>query len=399
MFCVFWWFIVSYLASALTAATYRTRRRYYISETSRSRVVPVAALTHFTNSNSAQQQLFQLVPYRLRPKAKHFRRAVAKNHHGLLLFTLLGGNFFQNILKKDAKRKGKSVPTARNVGSIKVPFSPSAPTMAVAVDKPRRPRIIKPKKKHNYRNLIPSYTLVPLSFGTNEIGPVQPEISKNTTPHRKAWKQIPSSLPARPDKEATTHFPPLSVVCPREEVPNTSQTRDDSAISLWRNTTLTVDTEIGNSVQQNTSSTLSADAKVFTMPPKLNPCSPPWSPSLISVDPWGNTIHRDILFSPNDASQTPTEPQPILKYSPTTPTPFFPTPTSYSFSPISFFDESNWSHNSPGYFDYYDPPKPPVMTIITSRTTPSLMTPPQTHPFLTLPTPPSSQARTRLPLK
>ena len=80
-------------------------------------------------------------------------------------------SFFQNVLKKQYESKGKKAPTARNVGSSKVPFSPITPTMASAAEKPRRPRIVKPKKRHNYRNLIPSYSLVPLSLGTKKIEP------------------------------------------------------------------------------------------------------------------------------------------------------------------------------------------------------------------------------------
>jgi hypothetical protein len=57
------------------------------------------------------------------------------------------------------------------------------------------PYIIKSKLKHNYRNLLYKWTLVPLCLGSSEIRPPQPEITHNAPGNASPAPRIRPSLP------------------------------------------------------------------------------------------------------------------------------------------------------------------------------------------------------------
>ena len=172
-----------------------------------------------------------------------------------------------------------------------------------------RPRIIKPKKRHNYRNLIPTYVLVPLSFETKKIAPFLTKLSPRKP---KKWTKLPSETPSHLQGQEAANFPPLSKY-PREEKVNAPKSHPDAADLKRKTTALTGVLETGTSstrthvlnplsihaeaftpysplgYAKSTPSSLSSNAREFF--PSLFVNTDPYSPeSTISFnyDPWGN---------------------------------------------------------------------------------------------------------------
>ena len=257
--------------------------------------------------------------------------------------------------------------------------------MASAAEKPRRPRIVKPKKRHNYRNLIPSYSLVPLSLGTEKIEPFLTKLPSPNQPSKRWTQPPPSVTPTHlQGKEAAINFPPLSV-CARGELTVTPTTQPDAAQIPGETTSLIASAKTGNLASQQPASPLSADAEVFTPAPSLSPKANTFFPSLnintelppspngLYYDPWGNVVqcstpdlaHLDYPpSSPNAETYEELPPHQTERYSPTIPNPFFLSPNSWSNdSPNNWFSNyDDWSPNNTGYCDCFHNPNYDIPT-------------------------------------
>ena len=216
----------------------------------------------------------------------------------------------------------KCVPTAENVRYTKVPSPPITSTMAAAAQKPHRPRIIKPKKRHNYRNLLPTYVLVPLSLETKKIAPFLTKISHHKP---KKWSTSISKAPSHLRGQEAANFPPLSQN-PCEKKVKAPTNQSEVAANKRESTTLTEASKQGNLEPQNDiSSILSKDAKIFKPSLSVNtnfsshslswnarefiPSSSPESTITFEFDPWGNvkqcsTPELTPLYPPFDHIDT-----------------------------------------------------------------------------------------------
>ena len=196
---------------------------------------------------------------------------------------------FRTILKKQVKPTWVEKPTAENVRYRKVTKPNNTQTMASAAEKPHRPRIIKPKKRQNYRILDPKVLLVPLALGTSQIASSQPEIEHYSTENEEKSTTSPRNI--KPYTESllnSNHEPgPTLTACslsqyPREEKvkANPEKERSDAFLS-WKKTSLTIDAST-ETLAHGSKSSLSVHSQSFIPRSKssLNVESPHGCPSL-----------------------------------------------------------------------------------------------------------------------
>ena len=280
-------------------------------------------------------------------------------------------------LKPDFVLKGKIIPQPPNHGlSRVVRYGPPPP-------------LPKPKRHHNYRNVMPSVILYTLGSNPNRIAPVSSRYWPNPpplpTPRWKGWAiDIPTIY--LNGKDSADNVSPLSVI-PREEVNDTTTIPKRTEPSRMHDDSPLIDRAIenasikNNKPQSKTPSPINAEAKTFFPRFDFNPFANSWIPNCL--DPFGNIkqcasptneiiqqqhniyelldpsldIHHnancaalgDTTYLQIDTTHTEIySPYHQNAYSPTTPTPYFPTPTS-----ISEYSEYAWdSHPQEDFMSY-----------------------------------------------
>ena len=275
--------------------------------------------------------------------------------------------------EKYSVKKGKNIPQPPNHGRGRV------------VRYTRPPILPKPKKKHNYRNVVPSVLLHTLGANRNKIPPLPhqywPKPPPLPTPKWNGWNTAATTV--KPHREDDAQYVPLLIDIPREEVTVKNPTANRNEPSQVHDDSPLIDRAIENAstiteqTAPHTPSPFNAEAKSFFPRFDFNPFANSWIPNCL--DPFGNikqcesptneTIQKQneiyniidpslninpqhhapgSLTIDTSLSQHTYDSEIYNTYSPTTPTFYYPTPTS-----CDEYSYNEWINSPSGFSECY----------------------------------------------